>query len=128
MSRRWGRRTSTLTITIGLIFAPLIGRTVRTAVLQERELDYVTAARLRGERGVYIMFAEILPNVMAPVMVEFTVRLGYAIFTVATLSFLDFGIQLPTPDWGLTSPRTSRRSPPATGGRCCSRRSRSRPW
>jgi peptide/nickel transport system permease protein len=96
-----GPSNVTLTITIGLIFAPLIGRTVRTAVIQERELDYVTAARLRGERGVYIMFAELLPNVMAPVMVEFTVRLGYAIFTAATLSFLNFGIQLPTPDWGL---------------------------
>ena len=51
--------------------------------------------------ALYIMFAELLPNVMPPVMVEFTVRLGYAIFTAATLSFLNFGIQLPTPDWGL---------------------------
>ncbi|HEU0194543.1 MAG TPA: ABC transporter permease [Gaiellales bacterium] len=96
-----GPSDATLTITIGLIFAPLIARTVRTAVIQERELDYVTAARLRGESGVYIMSVELLPNVLAPVMVEFTVRLGYAIFTAATLSFLNFGIQLPTPDWGL---------------------------
>ncbi len=74
---------------------------MRTAVIQERELDYITAARLRDERGSYIMFAELLPNVMPPILVEFTVRLGYAIFTVATLSFLGFGIQPPTPDWGL---------------------------
>ena len=47
------------------------------------------------------MFVEILPNVFAPIMVEFTVRLGYAVFTVATLSFLGFGIQPPSPDWGL---------------------------
>ena len=46
------------------------------------------------------MFAEILPNVAAPILVEFTVRLGYAIFAIATLSFLGFGIQ-PPPDWGL---------------------------
>ena len=46
------------------------------------------------------MFVEILPNVLGPILVEFTVRLGYAIFTVATLSFLGFGIQPPTPDWG----------------------------
>jgi peptide/nickel transport system permease protein len=46
------------------------------------------------------MFAEILPNVMSPILVEFTVRLGYAVFTVASLSFLGFGIQPPTPDWG----------------------------
>ena len=46
------------------------------------------------------MAREILPNVLPAVLVEFTVRLGYAIFTVATLSFLGFGIQPPTPDWG----------------------------
>ena len=46
------------------------------------------------------MFVEILPNVLGPVVVEFTVRLGYAIFTVATLSFLGFGVRPPTPDWG----------------------------
>ena len=64
------------------MFTPLIARTVRAAVLQERDLDYVAAARLRGESSLYIMFAEILPNVMAPIMVEFTVRLGYAVFTI----------------------------------------------
>jgi len=90
----------TVTICIGVIFSPLIARTVRTAVIQERELDYVTAARLRSENGVYIMLSELLPNVLSPVMVEFTVRLGYAVFTVATLSFLGFGIPPPTPDWG----------------------------
>jgi peptide/nickel transport system permease protein len=90
-----------LIIVIGIVFAPIIARTVRAAVLSERELEYVSAARLRNERAPYILFAEILPNVMGPVLVEFTVRLGYAIFTVATLSFLGFGIQPPAPDWGL---------------------------
>ena len=91
----------TVTIVIGLVFAPVIARTVRAAVLQEREMEYVSAAQLRNERTWYILFAEILPNVMGPVMVEFTVRLGYAIFAAATLSFLGFGIQPPSPDWGL---------------------------
>ena len=50
----------------------------------------------------HIMFAEILPNVVPPILVEATVRLGYAIFTVATLSFIGFGIQPPSPDWGLS--------------------------
>ena len=90
----------TLILVIGFVFSLLIGRTVRTAVLQERELDYVAAARLREESHLHIMFAEILPNVLPPILVEFTVRLGYAIFTVATLSFLGFGVQPPTPDWG----------------------------
>jgi peptide/nickel transport system permease protein len=95
-----GASARTLVLVIGFVFALIIARTVRTAVLQERELDYIAAARLRDESGAHIMFVEILPNVAAPILVEFTVRLGYAIFTVATLSFLGIGIQPPTPDWG----------------------------
>jgi peptide/nickel transport system permease protein len=90
----------TLILTIGAIFTPLIGRTVRTAVLVERGLDYVQAAKLRGERAPYIMFVEILPNVMAPLLVEATVRLGYSIFFISSLSFLGFGVEPPSPDWG----------------------------
>jgi peptide/nickel transport system permease protein len=95
--------TSRLTVicVVGIVFAPIISRTVRAAVLGEREMEYVAAARLRNERTSYVLFAEILPNVMGPVMVEFTVRLGYAIFVIASLSFLGFGIQPPDPDWGL---------------------------
>jgi peptide/nickel transport system permease protein len=91
----------TLIVVIGIVFAPIIARTVRAAVLSERELEYVQAARLRNERAPYIIFAEILPNVTAPIVVEFTVRLGYAIFAIATLTFLGFGVQPPSPDWGL---------------------------
>ena len=95
-----GPSTATLVLVIGFVFALIIARTVRTAVLQERELDYIAAARLRGEKARHVMFVEVLPNVLGPIMVEFTVRLGYAIFTIATLSFLGFGVQPPTPDWG----------------------------
>ncbi|HEX5194955.1 MAG TPA: ABC transporter permease [Solirubrobacteraceae bacterium] len=95
-----GASNATLIIVIGIVFAPLIARTVRAAVLMERELDYVQAAKLRGESSLYIMFVEILPNVMAPIMVEFTVRLGYAVFTLVTLSFLGFGLGPPSPNWG----------------------------
>jgi peptide/nickel transport system permease protein len=97
----FGRSNTTLIIVIGIVFAPLIARTVRAAVISERELEYIAAARLRGERALYVMGVEILPNVLAPITVEFTVRLGYAIFAVATLSFLGFGVQPPSPDWGL---------------------------
>jgi peptide/nickel transport system permease protein len=96
-----GQSNTTLILVIGIVFTPLIARTVRAAVLMERELDYVSAARLRGESSLYIMFIEILPNVLAPIMVEFTVRLGYAVFTIVTLSFLGFGIQPPSSNWGL---------------------------
>jgi peptide/nickel transport system permease protein len=95
-----GPSRRTLIIVIGIVFAMIIAKTVRAAVLSERELDYVQAARLRNERSPYIMFAEILPNVMGPVVVEFTVRLGYAIFTIATLAFLGFGADPSIPDWG----------------------------
>jgi peptide/nickel transport system permease protein len=95
-----GPSTVTLIIVIGFIFTPLIARTVRAAVLTERHLDYLAAARLLGERPLRVMFGEILPNVMPAILVEFTIRLGYAIFAVATLSFLGFGVEPPTPDWG----------------------------
>jgi peptide/nickel transport system permease protein len=95
-----GPSVTSLTVIIALVFTPLIARTVRTAVLVERHMDYVPAARLLGERPARVMFGEILPNVLPAVMVEFTVRLGYAVFALVTLSFLGFGIQPPTPDWG----------------------------
>ena len=87
---------------VGILFTPIVARTVRSAVLSERQLDYVTAAHLRGESGPFILSREIFPNVLGPTIVEMTVRFGYAIFTVATLSFLGVGIQPPSADWGLT--------------------------
>ena len=95
-----GPSVTTLIVVIGLVFTPLIARTVRAAVLVERHLDYVSSARLLGENPARVMFGEILPNVMPSILVEFTVRLGYAVFALVTLSFLGFGIQPPTPDWG----------------------------
>ena len=87
---------------VGILFTPIVARTVRSAVLSERELDYVTAAKLRGETSLFILSREIFPNVLGPIVVEMTVRFGYAIFTVATLSFLGVGLQPPSPDWGLS--------------------------
>ena len=95
-----GTSVVTQVIVIGFIFTPLIARTVRSAVLVESQLDYLPASRLLGERASRVMFAEILPNVFPTVLVEFTVRLGYAIFTVATLAFLGFGVNVSTPNWG----------------------------
>jgi peptide/nickel transport system permease protein len=91
-----------LVIVIALVLAPLTARTVRAAVRNEREREYVEAARLRGESGAYIMVAEILPNVAAIVVAESTTRLAAAIFAASTLSFLGLGIEQPSPDWGLS--------------------------
>jgi peptide/nickel transport system permease protein len=85
---------------VAVLFTPIVARTVRSAVLAERDLDYVTSAKLRGETRRFVMFKEVLPNVSGPIIVELTVRIGYAVFTVATLSFLGAGPQPPSPDWG----------------------------
>jgi peptide/nickel transport system permease protein len=96
-----GTSNLAVVIVIGFVFTPLIARTVRSAVLIENSLDYVAAAHLRGDGAASIMFIEILPNVLPLVLVEATVRFGYAIFFVASLSFLGFGIQPPSADWGI---------------------------
>jgi peptide/nickel transport system permease protein len=96
-----GRSVVNVIFVIGIVFTPLVSRTVRSAVLVEREREYVAAAKLRGESGFYVMAAEILPNITGPIAVEATIRLGYAIFTSATLSFLGLGLKPPSPDWGL---------------------------
>lgn len=85
---------------VSVLFTPVVARTVRSAVLAERDLDYVTSARLRGESTFFVMYREILPNISGPIIVELTVRIGYAVFTVATLSFLGAGPPPPSPDWG----------------------------
>lgn len=95
------RSTWAVTVVIAIVFSPIIARTVRAAVLGEAQLDYVEAARLRGERSHYVMFSEVLPNVMPPILVEATIRLGYAIFAVATLTFIGFGLQPPSADWAV---------------------------
>ncbi len=96
-----GRSYAILILVIGALFTPVVSRTIRSAVIGEREREYVMAARLRGERSAFVMAREILPNITQPIVVEGTVRLGYAVFTVATLSFLGFGLEPPSSDWGL---------------------------
>ena len=97
-----GKGTAIIIIAIGALFTPVVSRTIRAAVIGEREREYVMAARLRGERSAFVMSREILPNITQPIIVEGTIRLGYAVFTAATLSFLGFGLAPPSPDWGLT--------------------------
>jgi peptide/nickel transport system permease protein len=96
-----GSSTKTVVLIVGIFFAPIVARTTRAAVLSERENDYVQSAKLRGENGLYIMVREVLPNITGTIGVEFTIRIGYAIFTIAFLSFLGVGIQPPAADWGL---------------------------
>ena len=97
----FGKSSTVVIAIVAVLFTPIVARTVRSAVLAERDLDYVTSARLRGESSAFVMFREIAPNVSAPIIVELTVRIGYAVFTVATLSFVGAGPNAPSPDWGV---------------------------
>lgn len=97
----FGATNPIIIMTIAILFTPVVTRTIRSVVIAEAQLDYVTSAKLRGERGLFIMVREILPNVSAVLIVEFTVRVGYAIFTIATLAF--FGLtagDATAADWG----------------------------
>lgn len=88
-------------VAVGIAFAAGLSRVARSAALSARTQDYVRAAEARGERAPYILFGEILPNVVAPILVEATIRIGFAVMTGATLSFLGLGVQPPSSDWGL---------------------------
>ncbi|WP_282605079.1 ABC transporter permease [Pelagibius sp. Alg239-R121] len=88
-------------IAIGIAFAPGMARIARSVTLATRNHDYVSAAVARGESAAYIMAREILPNMVAPVIVEGTIRVAFAIMLLATLSFLGLGAQPPAPEWGL---------------------------
>ena len=88
-------------IAIGIAFAPGIARVARSVTLSVRTSDYVAAAVARGESAGWIMAREVLPNVLAPVIVEATIRVAFAIMLLATLSFLGLGSRPPAPEWGL---------------------------
>jgi peptide/nickel transport system permease protein len=87
-------------IAIGIVYTPIFARITRGSVLTVREEVYVDAAKAVGCRDVRILFRHILPNVMAPVIVETTLSLAFAILSEAALSFLGLGTQPPDPSWG----------------------------
>jgi peptide/nickel transport system permease protein len=85
---------------LGLAGMPEKARLARGSVLAEKQKEYVEAARAMGESSVRIALAQILPNIMSPLIVTATVRLGTVILIVAALSFLGLGTPPPMPDWG----------------------------
>ncbi len=88
-------------LAVAIAFTPGFARIVRSTTLSVRQRDYVSAAIARGEGHGYIMVGEILPNVVAPVIVEGSIRVAFAIMVSATLSFLGLGAQPPSSEWGL---------------------------
>ncbi len=87
-------------IAITIAGAPGIARLVRSLALDLRTREYVAAAKLRGESALYIMFVEMLPNALGPIVVDAMLRVGYAAFAIGTLGFLGLGLPPPNPDWG----------------------------
>jgi peptide/nickel transport system permease protein len=90
-----------LLLVISVLYVPMLARLARSVVLDLRTKEFVEAARVRGERDLAILFREILPNALGPILVEISVRFSYSIFLVASLGFLGLGVQPPSPDWGL---------------------------
>jgi len=89
-----------LIIIIAVLDSTRVFRLVRSVAINVVVMDYVEAARLRGEGLGWIMRREILPNILPPVIAEFGLRFSFVFLTIAALSFLGVGIQPPTADWG----------------------------
>lgn len=87
-------------ISIGIVMTPVFTRTVRAAVISVKSKEYITSAVSIGIKDGRIIFRHILPNVMAPFIVQMTLSLSSAILVEASLSFLGLGIQPPNPSWG----------------------------
>jgi peptide/nickel transport system permease protein len=87
-------------IAIGIVFTPFFGRLVRGVVLSVREMEYVLGARAIGTRDVKIILRHILPNIAAPIIIQVSLGLAYAILVEAGLSFLGVGLTPPAPSWG----------------------------
>ncbi len=80
--------------------APQVARIVRGLVLDLKTRDYIAAAEVRGEKPLYIMLVELLPNARGPLIVDACLRIGYVIIAIAVLGFLSLGLPPPDPDWG----------------------------
>ncbi len=87
-------------IAVGIVFTPIFARVTRGSVLSVREETYVRAARSLGASDLRLIRLHILPNVMAPIIVQASVSLAFAILIEAALSFLGLGVQPPNPSWG----------------------------
>ena len=87
-------------IAVGIVMVPSFARVVRSTVLSLKEMEFVEAARAVGANDFTILFRHILPNSMAPIIVQGTMNIGTAILDAAGLSFLGLGAQPPTPEWG----------------------------
>jgi peptide/nickel transport system permease protein len=92
---------ASLYIALGLSAIPSNARIVRSAVLAQKEREYVEAARMSGESDFTILFLQVLPNCLSPLLVRLSLEFAHAILAESSLSFLGLGLPPPTPSWGL---------------------------
>ena len=95
-----GGSVTTIIIAIGVANVPWMARVIRSQGLSIREMDFVAAAEAGGMSPARIIFRHILPNSLAPVIVQSTLSMGYAVLVEATLGFIGVGVRPPTPTWG----------------------------
>ena len=95
-----GGSVTTIIIAIGVANVPWMARVIRSQGLSIREMDFVAAAEAGGMSPARIILRHILPNSLAPVIVQSTLSMGYAVLVEATLGFIGVGVRPPTPTWG----------------------------
>ncbi len=95
-----GPRVANAMIAIGIVYAPVFGRVVRSSVLALKPQEFVESARALGASDAYVMCRTIIPNCTSPLLIQTTIGFANAILTEAALSFLGLGVQAPTPSWG----------------------------
>ena len=95
-----GKSVTNLIMILALLDSTRVFRLARATALDVAVMDFVESAKLRGESMVWIVFKEIVPNILPVLITEFGLRFCFVFLTIATLSFLGVGIQPPTADWG----------------------------
>ena len=95
-----GQSLTNAIIAVSIVYIPQYARILRASVLKVRELDYVTAAKVIGASDIRILVTTVLPNCLAPLIVQATLGIGAAILDAAGLSFLGLGAEIGVPEWG----------------------------
>ncbi|HLU08986.1 MAG TPA: ABC transporter permease [Oceanobacillus sp.] len=96
-----GPGVNTTVLAIAVVYTPIFARVARAPVLAVKEMEFITATRCLGMSDARIVFRHILPNTLAPLIVQVSLALSWALLTEAGLSFLGLGTQPPTPSWGV---------------------------
>jgi peptide/nickel transport system permease protein len=96
-----GRSNMTIVLTLAFLYTPIYVRLTRAEVLSQRTRGFVDAARVLGKPEGFIALRHVLPNALAPSLIQASVTIGFAILMTAGLSFVGAGVRPPTPEWGL---------------------------